>query len=91
LDDLIIGSSRQRDKRIAREIDILNAETILLCPITGSSHCAIEGCIIVNRLTKHTQHSVLDFKFPTLTNPYQSSVATRLEALTETARNRGPL
>lgn len=91
LADPMIGSSQQRTERIARQIDALSAEAVVLCRIPGASHCAAESRIIADRLAQQTRCPVLDIEIPTLIDPYETSLTTRLEALTETARNRRPL
>lgn len=91
LDDPMIGSSRRRADRIARQIDALDAEAVVLCRIPGASHCAAETRIIAGLLSDRLDRPVLDIEIPSLIDPCESSLTTRLEALTETARNRRPL
>lgn len=91
LSDPMIGSSQQRAERIARQIETLNSEAVVMCRIPGASHCAVESRIIANLLRERMNRPVLDIEIPTLIDPYETSLTTRLEALTETVRSRRPL
>jgi hypothetical protein len=91
LTDPMIGSSRQRADGIARDIAALDAEAVVLCRIPGASHCAAETRIIADLLRDRLNRPVLDIEIPSLIDPCETSLTTRLEALTETARSRRTL
>ena len=88
LADPMIGASSERAERIAVDVEKLGAEAIVVCRIPGASHCAAETRVLADRLAERTHRPVLDIEIPTLIDPYETSVTTRLEALIETARNR---
>jgi benzoyl-CoA reductase/2-hydroxyglutaryl-CoA dehydratase subunit BcrC/BadD/HgdB len=88
LSDPMIGPARQRAETILHQIKTVGAEAVVLCRIPGASHCATEGLLIADFIRKHTDCPVVDIEIPTLIDPYEASLRTRLDALMETARIR---
>jgi benzoyl-CoA reductase/2-hydroxyglutaryl-CoA dehydratase subunit BcrC/BadD/HgdB len=84
----MIGPARQRAETILHQIKTVGAEAVVLCRIPGASHCATEGLLIADFIREHTGCPVVDIEIPTLIDPYEASLRTRLDALMETARIR---
>ena len=88
LADPMVGPAQQRAEGILRSIRAVGAEAVVFSRIPGASHCATEGALIADCIRNHTTLAVLDIEIPTLIDPYESSLTTRLEALIETAKSR---
>ncbi len=88
LADPMAGSAQRRAGGILRSIHTVGAEAVVFSRIPGASHCATEGRLIADCIRNHTALAVLDIEIPTLIDPYESSLTTRLEALIETAKSR---
>lgn len=90
LADPMVGPSEQRAARIAGEMRRLGAEALVVSRIPGASHCAYEGERIAAHVSRLLDVPCLDLEIPTLSDPLDAAVRTRLEALAETVRAGRP-
>lgn len=85
LADPMVGSPIDRAARIAREIESLGAEALVVSRIPGASHCALEGSIIADVVRERCAIPVVEIEVPPIIDSIEPSLRTRLEALLETA------
>jgi benzoyl-CoA reductase/2-hydroxyglutaryl-CoA dehydratase subunit BcrC/BadD/HgdB len=89
LADPMVGPSADRAERICRDIRAFGAEAVVVSRIPGASHCAVEGAIIAEEVESRIGIPVVEIEVPPVTDAIRPTLRTRLEALIETARERG--
>ena len=70
------------------DIRRFSAEAVVIARIPGASHCALEGGLIRDIISKETHLPVLEIEVPPLSDPMIPALRTRLEAIVEVARER---
>ena len=88
LADPMVGSSIDRAHRICRDIRAFQAEAVVVSRIPGASHCPTEAGIITEIVGRELSIPVAEIEVPPLSDPVRATLRTRLEALTETAKER---
>ena len=86
--DPMAGPARDRAARIAQEAARLGAEALVISRIPGASHCATEGRFIAQAVREATGIPSVEIEVPPLSDALAASLATRIEAVIETARAR---
>jgi benzoyl-CoA reductase/2-hydroxyglutaryl-CoA dehydratase subunit BcrC/BadD/HgdB len=88
LADPMVGPARDRASRIVADIRLFRAEAVVVSRIPGASHCATEGEIIHDRVTRELGMPVVEIEVPSICDALLPTLRTRLEALVETAKER---
>jgi benzoyl-CoA reductase/2-hydroxyglutaryl-CoA dehydratase subunit BcrC/BadD/HgdB len=88
LSDPMVGSSADRAERICSDIRRFGAEAVVVSRIPGASHCAVEGKIISDIVRRRLELPVVEIEVPPVSDSFQATLRTRLEALVETAIER---
>ncbi len=88
LADPMVGPAADRAQRVCADVRQYGAEAVLLCRIPGASHCASEGAVIAEAVRAELRLPVVEMEVPSLTDSIAPTLRTRLEALTETAKER---
>jgi hypothetical protein len=83
LADPMVGSSRDRARRICREARALGSEAVIVSRIPGASHCAMEGEVIAAAVRAELGLPVIEVEVPPLTDALRPALTTRIEALVE--------
>ena len=86
LADPMVGSARDRAARIVRECRAGRAEALVLSRIPGASHCAREGEIILEIVRQKIGIPAVELEIPPVCDALRPSLASRLQALIETAQ-----
>lgn len=87
LADPMVGPTEERAKRIISDIKRYGSEALIISKIPGASHCAIEGKIIAEMVSKELHIPTLEIEVPPLCDSMAPSIRTRIEALIESVRN----
>jgi hypothetical protein len=82
------GGAHSRAGRICREATLFGAEAVVVSRIPGASHCATEGTVIADKITRRLGLPVLEIEVPPLSDALRAALRTRLTALVETVRQR---
>lgn len=90
LADPMVGSAADRAARIARECRMNRAEAVVIARIPGASHCAREGAIIRETLRQAAGLPVIELEIPPVSDAMLPALASRLQAVVETALSRRP-
>ncbi|MBF0386907.1 MAG: 2-hydroxyacyl-CoA dehydratase [Candidatus Omnitrophica bacterium] len=88
LADPMAGTAQERAQRIQRDMRAFGSEALIISRIPGASHCALEGEVIREIVTAAGNCPVLEIEVPSVCDPLQGTLRTRLEALVETVRNQ---
>ena len=88
LADPMIGPAQDRAARIVRECQAVRAEAVVVSRIPGASHCAREGGIIREIVRQTIGIPAIELEIPPVSDALRPTLATRLQALYETARAR---
>jgi len=88
LADLMVGPTAERAARIVRECQANRAEAVVVSRIPGASHCAREGKIILEIVRRKIGIPALELEIPPVCDALRPSLASRLQALVETAQAR---
>ncbi len=88
LADLMVGPTSDRAARIVRECRANRAEAVVVSRIPGASHCAREGRIILEIVRRENGIPAIELEIPPVCDAMRPSLASRLQALVETARAR---
>lgn len=83
--DPMIAPSHERARRIAHQAKALSAQAVVVSRIAGASHCATEGEVIKNLITRECEIPVIEIEVPPVADAMLESLRTRLQALVETA------
>ena len=90
LADPMVGPATDRAARIVRECRANRAEAVVVSRIPGASHCAREGEIIRDVVRQTLGLPVIELEIPPVSDAMLPALASRLQALMETARARRP-
>jgi hypothetical protein len=90
LADPMVGPSSDRAARIVRECRAVRAEAVVVSRIPGASHCAREGEIILGIVRQKLGIPAIELEIPPVCDPLRPNLASRLQALIETAQTRRP-
>ncbi|MGD0411876.1 MAG: 2-hydroxyacyl-CoA dehydratase family protein [Verrucomicrobiota bacterium] len=90
LADPMAGPTSDRAARIVRECQAGRAEAVVVSRIPGASHCAREGEIILEMVRRKIGIPAIELEIPPVCDALRPSLASRLQALVETARARRP-
>jgi hypothetical protein len=88
LADPMVGPAGDRADRICRDIRRFGSQAVLISRIPGASHCATEGTQIGEIIRSRLALPVGEIEVPSITDPLEPGLRTRLEALIETTRGR---
>jgi hypothetical protein len=88
LADPMVGPAQDRAARICREARRFGAEAVVVSRIPGASHCALEGEVIAAAVRAQLGLPVLELEVPPVSDSFQPTLRTRLEALVETVRGQ---
>jgi len=88
LADPMVGTAADRAERICRDILAFKAEALVISRIPGASHCATEGAVIRDIAGTTLRIPVLEIEVPPVSDSFQSTLRTRIEAVIEAARER---
>jgi len=88
LADPMVGPTADRAARICRDIRAFGAEAVVMSRIGGASHCAMEGAVIADIITRELGLAVVELEVPPLSDSIRPGLRTRLEALVETVRQQ---
>jgi len=88
LADPMIGPSASRAARICDDIRKFGAQAAVISRISGASHCAMEGTVIVDRIRKDLGVPVLELETPPLSDSMRPTLKTRLGALVEIVKRQ---
>ncbi len=85
LADPMVGSAADRARRICADIRGFGAEAVVISRVPGASHCAMEGTVIARIVQDELGIPVVEIEVPPITDAFEPTLRTRLEALVETA------
>lgn len=88
LADPMVGSTRDRARRIVAECRANGIEAVVVSRIPGASHCPWESAIIREHIAADTELPVVEVEIPPVCDALLTALRTRLQALMETARAR---
>jgi hypothetical protein len=88
LADPMVGSARDRAKRLCSDALRYRAEAVVVSRIPGASHCATEGRVLAERVRETLGLPVVELEVPPIADADLPSLRTRIEALVETVRER---
>jgi hypothetical protein len=88
LADPMVGSTQERARRIVADCRTGRAEAVVVSRIPGASHCAREGAIIREVVQAELAIPTIELEVPPISDAMLPTLASRLQALLETARAR---
>jgi hypothetical protein len=88
LADPMVGSTRDRARRIVAECRAHRAEAVVVSRIPGASHCAREGAIIQEVVREELGIPAIELEIPPVCDAMLPALGSRLQALLETAKAR---
>jgi hypothetical protein len=88
LADPMVGSTRERARRIVADCRIGRAEAVVVSRIPGASHCAREGVLIRDVVRAELGIPTIELEVPPICDAMLPTLASRLQALLETAKSR---
>ena len=88
LADPMAGSAQERARRIVADCRAYRAEAVVLSRIPGASHCAREGAIIREAVRADLGLPTIELEVPPVCDAMLPTLASRLQALIETAKSR---
>ncbi|MEW6073487.1 MAG: 2-hydroxyacyl-CoA dehydratase family protein [Planctomycetota bacterium] len=86
LADPMVGPVQDRAQRIVADARAFGAEALVVSRIPGASHCAFEGEAICALASRELGVPAIEIEVPPVSDAVRATLATRLEALVETAR-----
>jgi hypothetical protein len=86
LADPMVGPAADRARRVVEDARAFGAEALVVSRIPGASHCAREGEVIREAVQEALGLPAVEIEVPSLCDALEPSIATRLEALVESAR-----
>jgi hypothetical protein len=89
LSDPMVGPAANRAARICHDARRYGAQAVVISRIPGASHCAWESQILCEQIGRELGLPTVEITVPPIDDAVRGSLATRLEALVETARMRG--
>lgn len=90
LADPMAGPAGDRARRVCRDCTRFGAQAVVISRIPGASHCASESAVIAAAL-RAMGLSAIEIEVPPVSDSLQPAIRTRVEALVESVRSRGPL
>lgn len=88
LADPMVGWPQDRARRIVADARRFGAEAVVVSRIPGASHCALEGTIIAQHVQAELHLPVVELEVPPISDAFEPSLRTRLEALAEAVRQK---
>ena len=88
LSDPMVGTAADRAERVCSDMQAFGAEALVVSRIPGASHCASEGEIIRDMVTSRLGVPTVELDVPPVSDAFEATLRTRLEALVEAARER---
>ena len=88
LADPMVGSTQERARRIVADCRTSRAEAVVVSRIPGASHCAREGVIIRDVVRAELGIPTIELEVPPISDAMVPTLASRLQALLETAKAR---
>jgi hypothetical protein len=88
LADPMVGPATDRAARVVRECRANRAEAVVIARIPGASHCAREGEIIRQTVRQTLDLPVIELEIPPVSDAMLPALASRLQAVVETALAR---
>jgi hypothetical protein len=88
LADPMVGFTQDRARRIVADCRAGRAEAVVVSRIPGASHCAREGAIIRDVVRADLGIPTIDLEVPPISDAMLPTLASRLQALLETAKAR---
>jgi hypothetical protein len=88
LADPMVGSTQDRARRIVADCRAWRAEAVVVSRIPGASHCAREGAIIRDAVRADLGIPTIELEVPPICDAMLPTLASRLQALLETAKAR---
>lgn len=88
LADPMVGSSRDRARRIIADTREFGAEALIVSRIPGASHCAFEGQVIRDMVASEVGLPTAEIDVPPISDAMNTALSTRMGALVETALER---
>jgi hypothetical protein len=90
LADPMVGPATDRAARVVRECRANGVEAVVISRIPGASHCVREGEIIRQTVRQALDLPVVELEVPPVADALLPTLASRLQALVETALARRP-
>jgi hypothetical protein len=87
LADPMVGSTLDRARRVVADCRAYRAEAVVVSRIPGASHCAHEGTIIRDAVRRELEIPTIELEVPPICDAMMPTMASRLQALLETARS----
>ena len=91
LADPMVGPAADRADRVCSDIRRFGSEAVVISRMPGASHCATEGEVIADAVRSRLGLPVVEFEVPPLSDSFQATLRTRLEAVIEAANARRQL
>jgi len=88
LADPMVGDAEERAARIVADAAAAEVEAVVISRIPGASHCALEGQVIAEAVTRALDLPVLELEVPPVCETLRAALRTRLEALVETVQRQ---
>ena len=88
LADPMVGSATDRAERVCSDMRALGIEALVVSRIPGASHCATEGEIIRDLVASRLGVPAVEIEVPPISDAFEPTLRTRLEALVEAVRGR---
>jgi hypothetical protein len=88
LADPMVGSTQDRARRIVADCRLGGAEAVVVSRIPGASHCAREGVLIRDAVRAELGIPSIELEVPPICDAMLPTLASRVQALLETARAR---
>lgn len=88
LADPMVGPARDRAERICTDLRAFGSEALLISRMPGASHCATEGEVIRDVVRDRFDIPVTEIEVPPVSDAFESTVRTRIEALIEAVKER---
>ena len=86
LADPMVGPAQDRAARICTDICAFGAEAVLISRMPGASHCATEGEVIRDVVRSRLGIPVVEIEVPPVSDSFESTLRTRIEALVEAVK-----
>jgi hypothetical protein len=86
----MVGPATDRAARVVRECRANGVEAVVISRIPGASHCVREGEIIRQTVRQALDLPVVELEVPPVADALLPTLASRLQALVETALARRP-
>jgi hypothetical protein len=88
LADPMVGPAADRASRAVAECRARHAEAVVISRIPGASHCAYEGAIIREAVSKELGLPSIELEIPAISDSMLPTLSTRIQALMETVECR---